>query len=389
MNIVEIQEQLAKMNIGGWLLYDFQKSNPIACDVLAMPREKNRTRRFFYWIPSKGTPVRIVHEIESHVLDHLPGEKQLYLRWQTLESLLRDVLKGSKQVAMEYSAKCSVPYISKVDGGTVDLVRSCGVEVISSAPLLLKSTVLTEPQVKSLEEAASVLEIALEESWGAIHDALVKEKKITDCDIQNLILNIFEKHDCTTNAPPHCAINADSADPHFEPNQDRPVAIKKGDFVLIDLWCKKKTPYSVYADVTRVGIVGCEPTPKQREVFEIVRKAQREATELLRKRMKEGKEVKGYEIDQAGRKVIEDAGYGKYFIHRIGHNILTDVHGPGTHFDSLETFDDRPILRGTLASCEPGIYLPGEFGVRLEYDLYIDLKGEVHILGGEQDDYVV
>jgi Xaa-Pro dipeptidase len=389
MNIAEVQEQLQKSGLDGWLLYDFKRNNSLAWNFLEIPEEKHTTRRFFYWIPAKGDPIRIVHEIEMHTLDHLSGEKKIYFRWQTLEEILKEILKGSSKIAMEYSPKCAVPYVSKVDAGTMELVQGCGVKVVSSAPFLLKSTLLSETQVKSLKEAAAVVEMALEASWKTIQEALVKGNPITDCDVQKLILEIFDKNDCSTDAPPHCAINADSADPHFVPDKSRPVSIKKADFILIDLWCKKNRPDAVYADVTRLGVAAAEPTKKQKEVFDIVRKAQRNATEFLRKQMAEGKEVKGYEVDQVARKVIEDAGFGKYFVHRLGHNIMTDLHGPGTHFDSLETYDDRPVLKGALFSCEPGIYLPGEFGVRLEYDLYIDMNGQVQIIGGEQDNYVL
>jgi len=389
MKLSEVQEQLQKSGLDGWLLYDFKMNNPLAWDFLEIPKDKHTTRRFFYWIPAKGEPVRVVHEIEMHTLDHLSGAKKVYFRWQTLEEILKEIFKGSSKIAMEYSPKCAVPYVSKVDAGTMELVQGCGVKVVSSAPFLLKSTILSESQVKSLEEAAIVVEKALDASWKTIQEALVKKKPITDCDVQKLILDVFEKNDCFTDAPPHCAINADSSDPHFVPDKSRPVTIKKGDFILIDLWCKKNRPDAVYADVTRLGVAAAEPTKKQKEIFDIVRKAQRDATDFLRKQIAEGKEVKGYEVDQVARKVIEDAGYGKYFTHRLGHNISTELHGPGTHFDSLETYDDRPVLKGAMFSCEPGIYLPGEFGVRLEYDLYINLNGQVQIFGGEQDNYVL
>jgi len=387
--IAHVQKLLAAHHVDGWLLYDFQKNNPLALEFLEIPLQRNLTRRFFYWIPAKGVPVKIVHRIEQQALEPFPGDKQVYLRWQELEKALKDLLVSLKVIAMEYSERCAVPYISKVDAGTMDLVKSFGVQVISSAPFLQEySSVIDDKQIYSLKEAAEVIEMALEKAWSAIRQALKEEQVITDCDVQKIILEVFERHDCIANAPPHCAINADSADPHFTPNPKKPVKIKLGDFVLIDLWCKKKAPGAIYADVTRVGIAAKKPTPKQEEIFSIVRKAQKAATEFIRQKMARGDNVKGYEVDQACRKVIIEAGYGDYFIHRTGHNISTDVHGPGTHFDSLETNDDRPVLKGTCTSCEPGIYLPGEFGVRLENDLLIDREGKAHVIGGEQDDYV-
>ncbi len=385
--IGDVQKHLQKHKIDGWLLYDFQGSNPLARDFLEVPSERHLTRRYFYWIPAQGEPVRIVHEIESNSLEHLPGEKRIYLRWQMLEKILRDLLGTSRVVAMEYSKNCSVPYLSKVDAGTVELVRSCGVDVVSSAPFLqYYSCILDSGQVQSLKDAANVLELAVTVTWDAIRNALKTDQKITDCGVVKLIMKIFKEHDCITNAPPHCAVNADSADPHFSPNESKPVAIHAGDFVLIDLWCKKRTSGAIYADITRVAIAAKEPSCKVQEVFSIVRKAQKAATEFIQQCFAEDKEVKGCEVDEVSRNVIINAGYGDYFTHRTGHNIMTDLHGPGTHLDSLETYDDRPLLRGTCCSCEPGIYLPGEFGVRLENDLYIDMNGKVHVYGGVQDE---
>ncbi len=388
--IAHVQSLLTKHHVDGWLLYDFQKNNPLAREFLEIPLQRNLTRRFFYWLPAKGAPVKIVHKLEPNALEPFPGDRRVYLRWQELEQVLRDLLESHKRVAMEYSERCAVPYISKVDAGTMDLIKSFGVQVISSAPFLQEySSVLNDRQIELLKEAAAVIEIALEKAWEAIRHALKDKLVITDCDVQKMILEIFEQHDCVSNAPPHCAINADSADPHFTPNPKKPVVIKLGDFVLIDLWCKKKEPGAIYADVTRLGIAAKKPTDKQQEIFLLVRRAQKAATDFIRQKMAQGVAIKGYEVDNACRKVIDDAGYGEYFIHRTGHNITTEVHGPGTHFDNLETYDDRPVLKQTCSSCEPGIYLPGEFGVRLEYDLLIDRHGAVHVIGGEQEEYVL
>ncbi|MBS3904678.1 MAG: aminopeptidase P family protein [Simkania sp.] len=385
--VMGVQGRLQKLNIDGWLLYDFQGNNSLARQFLEIPPAKHLTRRFFYWIPSRGEPVQVVHEIEPQALEHLPGEKRVYLRWQTLEAILQELLKSSCIVAMEYSRRCAVPYVSKIDAGTVELVKECGVEVVSSDAILqYYNCVLSEHQVQSVKDAAEVIEVALQSAWGAIRVALQSGAVITDCDVQKLILKVFEEHDCLTDSPPHCAINEDSADPHFSPDSSKPVPIRFGDFILIDLWCKKKVFGAVYADVTRVGVAATEPSKKIQEVFSIVRQAQKTATEFICRRFAENKEVKGFEVDEVCRKVIADAGYGKFFTHRTGHNICTDLHGPGTHLDSLETYDDRPLLKGTCCSCEPGIYLPREFGVRLENDVYIDKNGEVHIFGGEQEE---
>ncbi len=384
--IRDVQGRLAQHEIDGWLLYDFQKSNDLAYQFLEIPPEKHLTRRFFYWIPAHGQPVQIVHEIESHALDHLPGEKRVYLKWQTLESLLQEVLKSSRVVAMEYSPRCSVPYISKVDAGTFELVRQCDVEVVSSAPFLqVYTSVLNPSQRNSLEEAAQVLEQAVDGVWCWIAKKLSTGEKIVEYDVQQWILDFFEQADCMTGAPPHCAVNAHSADPHFSAKKEGGQSIEKGDFILIDLWCKKKMPGAIYADVTKVAIASSAPTQKQQQIFSIVREAQKVATDFIRHRFEQQQVVKGFEVDEVCRQVIQEAGYGDFYPHRTGHNIGTDLHGAGTHLDSLETFDDRPILPGTCFSIEPGIYLPGEFGLRLEYNVYVTLDGQIEIFGGKQD----
>ncbi len=382
-----IQKQLADAHVDGWLVYDFQKRNELAWDFLELPQQKHLTRRLFYWIPQQGTPTKLVHQIESGALDHLPGDKKIYLSWESLEEALKILLKNSKRVAMEYSPRCAVPYISRVDGGTIDLVRSCGVEVVSSSPFLqLYTSVLSQAQVESLIEAGRFVERTVEGAWQLIAQSIQKGPTITDFEVVQWMDREFANAGFETeNTLPHCAINADSADPHYVPSKENAKKICPGDFILIDLWCKKKHAFSVYADITRVGVASAAPTPKQQKIFDIVRKAQRRATEFIQERFANKETVKGFEVDQVCRKIIENAGYGEFFTHRTGHNITTELHGPGTHLDSLETYDDRPILAGTCFSCEPGIYLPGEFGVRLEYDIYISPQGEVQIVGGEQN----
>jgi Xaa-Pro dipeptidase len=383
--IRDVQRRLVEQGIGGWLLYDFHRRNELAVEFLAVPEERHLTRRFFYWIPARGEPVQIVHQIESTVLEHLPGEKRLYLRWQTLDELLAGVLKGAGRVAMEYSPLCAIPYVSKVDGGVVDLVRAHGVEVVSSAPFLQHYTaVWDEAQLASHLAAAEVLDKTVAGAWQLIAEALKKNQLLTEYDVQQWILGEFERLGCVTDVAPNCSVNAHSADPHYEPQKEGSSLIQKGDFILIDLWCKQKHAGAVYADITRVGVADEAPTLKQKEIFEIVRTARDTATAFIQGRLERKEEVKGFEVDLVCRQVIADAGYGEFFTHRTGHNIHTQTHGPGANIDSLETLDERPLIPRTCFSIEPGIYLQGSFGVRLEYDVYISKEGKLHITGGIQ-----
>lgn len=389
MNISEqiddVQKYLAEQQLCGWLIYDFRRSNPLAITVLKIPEQAHLTRRYFYWIPQVGCPVKVVHRIESHVLDHLPGETIQYSTWVELDEAIRETLSDAKIVAMEYSPNNAIPYISVVDGGVIDLVRHGGVDVVSSADLLQAYTAtLDAQQVESHLYATDVLERAVAGAWNLIEEHLKLEKVITEYDVQQFLLKYFENEGCVTCDAPICAVNEHAADPHYQPSSTSSSQINKGDFILIDLWCKQDKPGAVYGDITRVGVAAEKPTARQQEIFEIVKAARDRATELVKQRFSEDKRVEGWEVDKAARDVIESEGYGQYYIHRTGHNIGQETHGVGANMDNYETYDCRQIIPNTCFSIEPGIYLPGEFGVRLEYDVLVDAQGTVRVTGGEQ-----
>ena len=384
--VQDVQRHLQKNGLDGWLLYDFQRRNELARDFLEIPAESFTTRRFFYWIPAKGDPVQIVHAIEPQVLEHLPGSKRIYLKWEELNNHIEETLKGSKRIAMEYSPRNALPYVSKVDAGVIDLVRSFGVEVCSSADFLQYYTcVLDEQQLASHMAAAEMLDKTVARAWQWIADALKAGRKATEYDVQQFILQEFAAAGFISEGAPICGVNAHSASPHYEPKQASSSMIKADDFILIDLWCKQKKPRAVYADISRVGVAARIATGRQNEIFSIVRRAQKSAADYVKERYGRGEIVKGCDVDKVSRQVITAAGYGDFFTHRTGHNIYTKDHGPGTHIDSLETLDERPLIPRTCFSIEPGIYLPKEFGVRLEYDIYLEEKGNIRITGGTQD----
>ena len=386
INVKEIQKELEFYQIDGWLLYDFHGKNPLALEVLKVPSHVLMTRRCFYWIPQKGVPVKVVHRIEAHNLDHLEGEKKGYFTWHEMHRTLQDLLKGKKSVAMEYSPNQAIPTVSLVDGGMVDLVRSFGPKVVSSAPFLQTLTCVWTPEQYHLhKEAGVVLEEAVGGAWSLIHDHIKGGKKIDEYTVQQFILEVFRKNGCVTEGVPICAVNGNAADPHFCPTEENTTLIQAGDFILIDLWCKKEVEGGVFADITRVGVAAQTPTQRQQEIFDLVRAAQKAGTDLVIERYAKGKEILGAEVDQVVRGVIEKGGYGEYFTHRTGHNIHTENHGPGANLDHIETHDSRPLIPKTCFSVEPGIYLPGEFGIRLEYDVYIHENGEVEVTSPLQE----
>lgn len=382
IKIVDIQNDLIKENFDGWLIYDFRRSNDLGCKFLQIPYDTLLTRRFLYWIPKVGDPVKVVHQIESKVLDHLPGNVQTYQTWRDFEMVLQRILQGSARIAMEFSPRNAIPTVSKVDGGTIDLVRAFDVEVGSSANLLQSFTsVWSDAQLKSHLAAANFLDDLAAEVWNLIRS----NDNLNEYQVQQFMLQRFKEEGFVSEDPPICAVNANSANPHYSPSKEGSAPIKKEDWILIDLWCKQAGEENVYADITRVGFYGQRPSEKQQQVFEIVKGAQAVATDFLRRRFAKGEKVKGWEVDQVCRCHIVDAGYGPFFVHRTGHNIDTKDHGPGANIDNYETRDERELLPGTCFSIEPGIYLPNEFGVRLEYDVYLYPDRRVLITGGVQE----
>lgn len=385
--IQEVQQKISAAGMDGWLLYDFRKTNDLACRFLGIGKEALSTRRLFYWIPKQGAPVKIVHGVDRYILDHLPGNPYTYLTWGDLNGLLAKFLSGNKKIFMEYSPMNAVPTVSKVDAGTMEVITALGMKVESSADILQEYTVVWTPAQYALHcEAAEVLQSGVESAWKLIVDSVKTRKNITEFDVQTFLLEHFRKHNCHTEGLPICAVNAHSADPHYTPTAETSSRINEGDFVLIDVWCKKKVPGSVYADITRVAVVSKSATPRQAQVFDYVKKGRDAAIALLEKRLSEKLPIRGWEVDRACRDAINKVDHGEYFYHRTGHSIGENDHGDGANIDDYETKELRLLLPGTCFSIEPGIYLPGEFGIRLEDDVYIDPSGKrLHLTKGKQE----
>jgi Xaa-Pro dipeptidase len=380
--IHEIQKALKTANMGGWLLYNFRGSNVFATRLLALPEHIMFTRRYFYFIPADGEPKKLVHRIEEWNLDALPGEKTVYLSWRSLENGLKEIMGGAKRIAMEYSAGCAIPYVSTVDAGTVELVRGCGVEVLSSADLIQYfESRWNEWQLKDNLETAAHLRQIVDLTFGYIRDRINSDQKTTEYDVQRFMLSEFEKRHLVTSSDPNCSVNANSANPHYEPTKEVHSPVRKGDFVLLDLWAKKDVPMAVYADITWTGFIGENVPEEYDKIFRIVKGGRDAALNFVKKAMAEGRTVRGCEVDDAARNFITEKGYGEYFVHRTGHSIGEEVHGNGANMDNLETRDERLVIPETSFSIEPGIYLRDKFGVRSEIDVYISKEKEVMVTG--------
>jgi Xaa-Pro aminopeptidase len=381
-DIPGIQSDLRAAKLDGWLFYDFRGRDPIAQRILDLP-EGMRTRRWFYFVPAKGTPKKLVHKIEAQSLAALPGESLFYAGQDELRKNVGKILGRAKNVAMQYSPKNAIPYVAMVDAGTIELVRGSGVKVVSSADLVQKyEACWSDEQLESHRSAGAAIDRIVREAFQHAAKNVREKRTITEFDLKRWILQEFDAAGIWAEEGPDVAVNAHASDPHYGPTAQSAAPIREGDLLLLDVWGKKKTPGSVYYDVTWVGYLGAKVPEKYGKIFGIVREARDRAVDLILKNIAARKPLQGWQVDKAARNVIEKAGYGKYFFHRTGHSIGETVHGNGANMDGLETRDVRHLIPRTCNSIEPGIYLP-EFGIRSEVNVFID-ENEARVTGAMQ-----
>lgn len=373
--IHSLQQALQAERLDGWLFYNFRGSDPIAENILKVNRSQITTRRWAYFVPADGEPQKILHAIEPHVLDTLPGRKRVYLPWQQLHEHLRQSMSGAARVAMQYSPMNAIPYVSRVDAGTVELVRSFGIEVVSSADLVqMFEAVWTAEQLETHLFAAKhlreIVDLAFSEVGRRIRDGIGTD----EFDIQEFIWSQYQERGLISSDRPIVAVNANSADPHYLPDEEHRSGIRKGDFLLIDIWAKRPDPGAVYGDITWTGYLGASVPERHETIFQVVRGGRDAAIQFVQDHYGTDT-LHGWQVDDAARNSIADAGYGEYFIHRTGHSIHEEDHGNGANIDNLETQDNRRLLERTCFSIEPGVYLKGDFGVRSEVDVYLGPDG--------------
>lgn len=371
MNIEEIQSALREEHLDGWLFFDHHQRDPLAYRILHLSLKSVATRRWYYFIPANGDPKGLVHAIESHVLAGLPGNICRYSSWTDQISGLHDLLTGSRKIAMQYSPNCSIPYVSLVDGGTLDLVRGAGVDIATSANLVqLFESRWAAGQLEMHLEAGRRVDQVRAGAFQHIASALAAKRSITEWDVNRFIRAGFEQAGLVTDHGPIVAVNANMSDPHYEPEPEGSREIHSGDAVLIDMWAKLDQPSAVYYDITWTGYCGPNPPAALQNIFDVVRGARDRAVERVQSAVSGHQVLHGFEVDDAARNYIQDQGFAQYFVHRTGHSIGEEVHGTGANMDNLETHDDRRIIARTCFSIEPGVYLP-EFGIRSEVNVYV------------------
>jgi Xaa-Pro dipeptidase len=387
MDLHAIQSALREHHLDGWLFFDHHHRDPIAYRVLGLDENSFVSRRWFYFIPadSEVEPRKLVHRIESGKLDSLPGTREVYSSWQELEQKLEALLDGATNIAMQYSPRNAIMYVAMVDAGTIELIRSMGKKVVSSADLVsVFEAVLTEQQIATHFEAQRRLDAVLAAGWKYIGDSVRGAAAITEFDVVEFLNSEMEKAGLWTDHGPNCSAGPNSADSHYEPTRETARPIRNGDFVLIDIWAKlAKDPAAIWYDITWTGVVGREPSAREQLIFNTVRDARDAAVEAVQRAYAAGRPIAGWEADDAARNLIRAAGFGEWFTHRTGHNIEVSLHGNGAHLDNLETHDERLLLPNTCFSVEPGIYFPGEFGVRSEVNM-ITRPGSAVVTGPSQ-----
>jgi Xaa-Pro dipeptidase len=374
--IDQIQETLREFNVPAWLFYGFHDRDPIGLRILRFKPDQLATRRWVYLIPAQGEPMKLVHRIEPAMLDHLPGSKQVYLQWEQLNNGLKGLLEGIPTVAMQFTENNAIPTISHVDAGTVDLVRSYNTRVVSSGDLIQRfEAVLSSEQLSGHRSTALDLTSIVQAAFQEAATAIAAGGETNEWAIQQFILDRFKEVGLRTEHAPIVAVNENSAAPHYQPTQQKFAKIHAGDFLLIDLWAKSRESESTYADITWNAYLGPEVPDKINEVFQVVRQARDRGVEFLRECFKANRVPQGWEVDDAVRETVRQAGYADFFVHRTGHNLGRELHGNGVNFDNLETHDTRLVIPGVTCSIEPGIYLEGEFGIRSEINVFFSEQG--------------
>jgi len=387
MQLDAIQAALRQAQLDGWLFYDHHHRDPIAYRILGLSDTLHITRRWYYFVPAAGEPRKLVHRIESLRLDPLPGRAQVYSSWQELEAALRQMLTGAERIAMQYSPRNAIMYVSMVDAGTIEVLRELGKTIVSSADLVSRfEAVLTPEQEKSHYEAQAKIDAILHAGFQEIGRRVRSGAGTNEYAMVEWLQRAMADAGLVWEHGPNVSVNANSANSHYEPTAESHAPIRSGDFLLIDIWARPNRDATVFYDITWTGVVDREPTSQEQAVFDTVRNARDAAIAKVKLAFAAGKPIAGWEADDAARAVIRDAGYAEFFTHRTGHNIGTDLHGNGAHLDNLETHDERLLLPHTCFSVEPGIYLK-DFGIRSEVNM-ITGDHEARVTGRLQTELV-
>jgi Xaa-Pro dipeptidase len=389
VDVAAVQTALAADRLDGWLLYDFRGLNSIAAQITAVGRQGGHlaTRRWFYLIPASGAPRGLVHAIERDTLAHLPGSTERYAGREQLEEGLRRLLSGARRVAMEYSPNCAIPYVARVDAGTIELVRNAGVEVVSSGDLIQRfAAVWDDRAIETHRLASEKLHRVKDRAFEEIRRRISAGAEASEYDVQQKMVSWFEEAGLVSDSPPNVSAAENAGNPHYLPTEGAHRAIRADELVLLDLWAKLDRPGAVFADITWMGYTGRQAPDRHVQAFAAVRAARDAAITLVQRATAAGQERRGWQVDRAASSVLRSAGYGAQILHRTGHSLGEEVHGAGVNMDDYETHDDRRLLPGTGFTIEPGVYFD-DFGVRSEINMIVQAR-EAVVTGPPQTEIV-
>ena len=387
MNRSAIQNEIQKAGLDGWLFFDHHERDPLAYRVLGLRPPGHVSRRWYYFIPARGEPRGLIHKVEPNVLNTLPGRKIFYARWQEQEAGLKQLLQGARKVAMQYSPRCAVPYVANVDAGTIELIRSLGVKVVSSAELIqIFEAKWTPAQLEMHLEAGRRVDVIRAEAFDFIKQATRAGKPIDEYGVQQFVMQRFQERGLVTNWPPIVGANVNASDSHYSPQANGSAPIRRGDLVLLDLWAKLDQPDAVYYDITWMAFCAESVPEPMVKAFAVATGARDAGIKLVKEARAAGRTLRGFEVDDAVSGHIRTCGYGDNIRHRTGHSIGREVHGVGANMDNMETHDERPVIPWTCFSIEPALYLP-DFGVRTEINLFVE-EGGARVTGEMQTEFV-
>jgi Xaa-Pro dipeptidase len=385
VRLEEIQAELRAAKIDGWLFFDHHRRDPIGARILGLGNDGMITRRWLYLIPAKGEPRKLVHRIESATLDALPGKKLVYSGHEELKKSLPKLLGPAKTLAMQYSPRNEIMYVAMVDAGSIELIKSCGRRIVSSADLVQKfEAAWTLEQTKAHFAAGKLVDQVTQQAFAHAAQCVRLRQPLTEYDLIDWMKAKFEEYGLETAEGPHAAVGPNAGDPHYEPTREGARKIEEGDLLLLDVWGKLKSPDSVYYDITWMGYLGKRVPEKYSKMFSVVREARDRAVEFVQKNVRAGRPIAGWQVDGVARGVIRKAGLGKYFVHRTGHSIGRDVHGAGANMDDLESHDVRRLIPHTCFSVEPGVYFP-DFGIRSEVNVLVE-ENDARVTGPAQSE---
>ncbi|HEY3244310.1 MAG TPA: M24 family metallopeptidase [Phycisphaerae bacterium] len=389
MHFAAAQQFMREQHIDGWLVYDFRGNNPVLAQLL--PGKRWTTRRAVLFIPVSGEPVLLFHGIDEEQFKGAAVRSERYLTWREFREWLARCVSGAPRVALEYVPGAILPVASIVDAGTVELIRSLGVEVVSSANLIQVTVACWSPTAREAHGRASAQVAKIkDDAFALIRERLASGRAVNEYEVQQFIVQQFAAAGLESSEPPIVSVNAHSGNPHFEVSAAAPATIQRGDWVLIDMWARAPGDEHVFSDITWVAYAGREVPPRHREVFAAVRAARDGVVRRVQQAWQARERMQGWQLDDVARNTIVAAGFEAYVRHRTGHSLSPGpaVHGLGVNLDNLETHDTREVLPGIGFTVEPGIYLP-EFGVRLEINMFVDPQRGPTITSCVQDEVVL